>query len=189
MACSGEPAAPPPVPAPAPDDASPGITEIGKFDPASGAHLDDDGASAHAPPARRAIRNAPAIAVTLRSTPPGATVYVDGESLGETPELWAGLADGNAHEFAFIRRGYALARYRFVPVSSGVLHATLERVAGDAPSVKLEPRGGAIGRPRQPPAKEPAIAPPPAVLEAPVDDAAPSPGAASDAAPASGPQP
>jgi hypothetical protein len=116
-----------------------GITTIVGFDPASGMHLDDDGPG-KAAAAKRPKGPAVPIGIMLKSEPPGATVLVDGENLGVTPKYWSGVADGNEHEFAFTKPNYALARYRFVPISSGVLHATLERVSlGEAPDAGLEP--------------------------------------------------
>ena len=68
------------------------------------------------------------IDITLRSTPAGALVAVDGAVLGYTPAYWMGTADGREHEFVFTLRGYAIARYRFVPLTSGVIHGRLERI-------------------------------------------------------------
>jgi hypothetical protein len=159
-ACSGkngdEPA-PPPVPVIA-DGGVDGITTIVGFDPASGMHLDEDGPG-KAAAAKRPKGPAVPIGIMLKSEPSGATVLVDGENLGVTPKYWAGVADGNEHEFAFTKPNYALARYRFVPITSGVLHATLERVSlGEAPDAGLEP----IIAPKFAP--DAAIAPPPTVL-------------------------
>jgi hypothetical protein len=68
----------------------------------------------------------------LRSTPSGATASVDGVVIGTTPTFWAGDANNKEHEFTFVRVGYAAARYRFVPITSGVIHARLESVADDS---------------------------------------------------------
>ncbi|RMH44995.1 MAG: hypothetical protein D6689_01015 [Deltaproteobacteria bacterium] len=78
------------------------------------------------PPRPRAARP---VEIILRSTPPGAIAAVDGRVVGPTPAYWRGDADGTPHEFTFVLDGYALARYRFVPRVSGVVHATLEPVA------------------------------------------------------------
>jgi hypothetical protein len=91
-------------------------------------HLDEatprhTGAASASPHASRPID------VTLHSTPPGAEVLVDGVYVGVTPTFWNGQADGREHEFVFMRRGHATARYRFVPVTSGVIHARLERMS------------------------------------------------------------
>lgn len=147
---------PPPPPTPVISDAGvDGITTIVGFDPASGMHLDDDGPGKAAAAKRPKGPSVP-IGIMLKSEPPGATVLVDGENLGVTPKYWSGVADGNEHEFAFTKPNYALARYRFVPISSGVLHATLERVSlGEAPDAGLEP----IIAPKYAP--DAALAPPP----------------------------
>jgi hypothetical protein len=68
------------------------------------------------------------IDITLRSTPSGARAAVDGVPAGNTPTHYPMIADGRQHEFTFDHPGHALARYRFVPVQSGVIHARLEAV-------------------------------------------------------------
>jgi hypothetical protein len=97
-------------------------------DPGADMHLDDDsGNRVVAPPAgNRAARD---IEITLRSTPPGARVSVDGAPLGNTPAFCNCKADGREHEFLFQLPNHAIARYRFVPVTSGVLHARLDPIA------------------------------------------------------------
>ena len=94
-------------------------------------HVDED----VTPPAvrRRRSRAGPGrpIDVTLRSSPPGAQVAVDGTVIGNTPSFWSGNADGREHEFVFTMRGYAIARYRFVPVTSGVIHGRLDPIHED----------------------------------------------------------
>jgi hypothetical protein len=114
------------------------------------------------------------IDVTLRSSPPGAEVAIDGSAIGVAPAFWSGFADGRQHEFVFRLPGHAIARYRFVPVSSGVIHARLEpiiaeRDAGLAPPLEVVPHPppSAI----VPPALPPTIVPDAAV--------APGPGAGS----------
>ena len=127
----------------------------------------------------------------LKSDPSGATVLVDGENLGQTPKYWSGVADGSEHEFAFTKPDYALARYRFVPITSGVLHATLERVSsGETIDAGLEP----IIAPKFAP--DAAVAPPPTVLTdappAPQSPPPPKPDTAPDidaSPPTPGPQP
>ena len=86
--------------------------------------LDDAGRGAARPPkpARKTIQ------IILRSTPPGAIAAVDGKIIGKTPTYWEGAATGRAREFTFVLSGYGMARYRFVPIKSGVVHATLDRV-------------------------------------------------------------
>jgi len=123
---------PPPQPVQAPADAATtdGITAIGTFDPASGRHLDDDGAGVTRPvrPKNRPTRP---LDIMLRSTPTGAMAAVDGVQVGITPAYWFGESDGREHEFTFVLRNHAVARYRFVPIQSGVVHARLEPVAVD----------------------------------------------------------
>ena len=154
-----EPPKPPPLPAPA------GHT-IGHDEPV---HVAPTGTNTHSHP----------IEVTLRSTPPGATAAVDGTVVGTTPAYWGGDADGREHEFTFDLRGFALARYRFVPVTSGVIHARLDPItddtdAGVAPETAV-PGAGAV-----------LVNPPPAAI--PVDAApAPTPVLVPDAAAAAPP--
>ena len=73
----------------------------------------------------------------MRSTPPGAVAAVDGITVGPTPTLWEGTVDGRAREFTFVLPGYAIARYRFVPTQSGVVHGTLGRL-------KAQPDAGPV---------------------------------------------
>nr|MBA3542056.1 PEGA domain-containing protein [Deltaproteobacteria bacterium] len=107
-ACSSTPDAPAPVVAPVvlADAGVDGITTIGAYDPASGAHLDDDGSGAPVVRAK-ATRTGRPIEVTLRSSPPGAEAYVDGVKLGPTPAFWQGEANGRDHEFAFTMKAHA----------------------------------------------------------------------------------
>lgn len=77
-------------------------------------------------PAR--TRESRPLAIQLRSTPPGATVMVDGRTVGSTPTYWEGMADGKAHDFVFILADHAVAHYRFVPVQDGHLHPRLDRL-------------------------------------------------------------
>ncbi|HLU66783.1 MAG TPA: hypothetical protein VKZ63_10930 [Kofleriaceae bacterium] len=91
-----------------------------------GFHLDEP--EVEYQPARResrARRGRP-IEIVLRSTPPGAVAAVDGVAVGPTPALWEGTADGRAREFTFVLPGHAIARYRFVPTQSGVVHGSLD---------------------------------------------------------------
>jgi len=82
---------------------------------------------------RAPISNRPGrpIDVILRSSPPGAEASVDGVGLGTTPAYWNGMADGREHEFVFVLPSHAVARYRFVPITSGVVHARLEAISDD----------------------------------------------------------
>lgn len=50
---------------------------------------------------------------------------VDGVVVGTTPTYWSGTAAGRQHEFTFTLAEYQVAHYRFVPVTSGVIHARL----------------------------------------------------------------
>jgi hypothetical protein len=113
------------------------------------------------------VRGAHPIQITLRTSPAGASAAVDGTPVGTTPAYWAGDADGREHEFTFDLRGYALARYRFVPITSGVIHARLDPIAEEtdagvaiSPEATLPHTGSVL------------VAPPPAPI-VPPDSAAP----------------
>jgi hypothetical protein len=182
LACSGKSDdQPPPPPQPVVSDGGiDGITAIVPFDPASGMHLDDTTDTGKVAPARRVKLPGVAIGISLRSEPSGATVTVDGENLGPTPQYWTGMADGSEHTFAFTMANYALAHYKFVPTASGVLFATLQRVSlGDTPDAGFSPT------PRSAPVDAPPpVKPPPTVLDKPAIDAAPPADAAIETAPA-----
>ncbi len=116
---------------------------------------------------RQAPRSGRQVDVILRSSPAGATVAVDGVLVGTTPTYWAVDANGRDHEFLFVRKGYAYARYRFVPITSGVVHARLEPIAEDSPGgmppeLMQHPLQPAAPRPtrRVPPAAVPALVSP-----------------------------
>jgi hypothetical protein len=168
VACSSKPAPPPQdKPVKPPGDAGvDGITTIRGFDPTSGMHLDEDvgGRRLTEPAANRAGRP---IDITLRSTPTGAAAAVDGRSLGNTPAYWFGEADGREHEFTFALAGHALARYRFVPITSGVVHARLERVTEEPDAGVAEPE--AVAPP--PASSAPPVPPPPPTIVSPPDAA------------------
>ncbi len=151
--CSATPTAPTPVPVVPIDAAPPGITTIAGYDPASGMHLDDDGPRGSAHHVDVVKRPGRPIEVTLRSTPAGATAFVDGQPLGPTPAFWQGEANGRDHEFTFTLPHHASARYRFVPITSGVVHARLEPVASDDPAAQ--------SKTAVPPVLPPTIVPPP----------------------------
>lgn len=98
--------------------------------PLTGTHL--DGASTAYRPAtypptahRRPPAKGKTIELVLRSTPPGATASIDGKPIGSTPTFWRGVADGQPHEYTFTKKGYSMARYRFVATQSGVVHGSL----------------------------------------------------------------
>lgn len=93
-------------------------------------HLDEDDSHRAANPSN-ASRPSRAIDVVLRSTPTGAQAAVDGLVIGPTPAYWNGTADGREHEFTFVLSGHAIARYRFVPITSGTIHARLVPISDD----------------------------------------------------------
>ncbi|HEY1556351.1 MAG TPA: PEGA domain-containing protein [Kofleriaceae bacterium] len=160
LAACGQPSSPEPRAKPEAhphlDAGVPGITTIHDYDPASGMHLDEGGDRRPAPPPA-AARGARPIDITLRSTPPGAEVAVDGQVIGTTPTYWPGEADGHEHEFTFALARHAVARFRFVPITSGVIHPRLEPIAE-------EPDAGVPDEPEPVPVPEPHPAPPPTVL-------------------------
>lgn len=138
-----------------PDDAGVGKAFIVSGVDPSGMPDDDSGSRVGAQPPQPGRPGRP-IDVTLRSSPPGALVEVDGVVIGNTPAFWSGIADGREHQFLFTLRGHGIARYRFVPVSSGVIHARLEPIAEEAdagvpPPEVVPPRAN--------------IAPPPTVVK------------------------
>ena len=176
-ACSDRKSAPPPEPAAppptVPTDARPSMFG-GPVGSASGMHLDDDVAARPAQPAT-AGRRGQMIDIVLRSSPTGAMAAVDGVPIGPTPTNWTGVADGTPHQFTFTRSGYAFARYRFVPITSGVIHARLEPIGEDG-DAGVPPANDLQGSSFVP-------GPPPTVI-APADAAIPS-----STPPTHGPQP
>lgn len=111
-------------------------------DPAEGTRKSEfhlDGADIEYEAARRDVRphKGRLIELVLRSTPSGAIAAMDGVPIGPTPAVWQGETDGRPREFTFVLPGYAIARYRFIPMQSGVVHGTLDRL-------KSEPDAGAI---------------------------------------------
>jgi PEGA domain-containing protein len=168
-------------PAPAPADpphapADAGVTArtpTVTLDPGNGAHLDDD--VARRPSSNNPARQGKPIDITLRSTPSGAAAFVDGTPVGPTPTYWSGVADGRPHEFTFTLSGYDIARYRFVPITSGVIHARMSPVSEDVdagvPEIVVPPADAPVAP----------LAPPTVIAPAP--DAPPAP------APPVGPQP
>ncbi|MCW5805483.1 MAG: hypothetical protein KIT31_24145 [Deltaproteobacteria bacterium] len=114
LAACGE-GAPATAPQKGPTDAA-----VADADPAAGA-----GEVARPPWPKGAARARP-IEVLLKSSPPGAFAYVDGYALGKTPTYWPGDHDGQEHVFEFALKGHATARYRFIPVTNGVVHGRLE---------------------------------------------------------------
>jgi hypothetical protein len=145
-----------PPPVTTPDDASLGTIVSTSGSDSSGTHLDDDTESRVVAQPSQPGRPGRPIDVTLRSSPPGAQVAVDGVVIGNTPAFWMGMADGREHQFLFTLRGHGIARYRFVPVSSGVIHARLEPITE-------EPDAGVPPPEVVPPAAK--SAPPPTVVK------------------------
>lgn len=166
-ACKGDdepaPSAPPPPPTPiaAVDAAVPpdGITAIGAYDPSSGLHLDDDTPGARRPTGA-AVHTHRTLEILLRSTPPGATVAVDGVIVGQTPGYWEGDFTGREREFTFVMPGYAMARYRFVPTTNGVVHGRLTKIISD--EAVAGSGAAAIPKPPTPPPTSQSPVPPPA---------------------------
>jgi len=169
-ACTGKPES---QPAPRPDvvvaDAGvDGITTIGTYDPASGMHLDDD--QPGRPPAHPAApRASHPIDVTLRSTPTNARAAVDGVPIGNTPTYWPGEANGREHEFTFVLPGYAVARYRFVPITSGVIHAHLDPVTDEPSDAGVSPDMSPTLSPPLSPSVSPSRHPVPTDAYVPID--------------------
>jgi hypothetical protein len=85
-------------------------------------------ASDASPPAAAAPAPAPKIHLSLRSTPPGADVAVDGRPVGRTPTMTDVPVDEREHEVTFVLAGYALERYRTRAVQNGVVHATMHAI-------------------------------------------------------------
>jgi hypothetical protein len=157
----------PAPPAPVAPDAGPtiasGITELPVFDPDAGVHLDDaDDREASVPLVRPRNRSARSLGIILRSTPSGAVAAVDGQPIGPTPTYWEGEFTGGEREFTFTLAHHAVARYRFVPTTDGVVHGRLEPIAvgdGDvAPAISTPVPTLPAG---DPPAKSPVGAAPP----------------------------
>ena len=105
-----------------------GITVLPTYDPAAGFALDPDPQPRAS--GRAGARDRRPVQLLLRSTPVGAIAAVDGVRLGATPVVWDG--DGGVpHEFTFVLAGHTLARYRFVPVTNGVVHGRLLKITTD----------------------------------------------------------
>jgi hypothetical protein len=74
--------------------------------------------------------------VLVRSTPPGARVFVDGRSGGETPATVRDLARG-AHQVRLVREGYTTVERRIVVTASRpALSLTVPMVKAPAPSAR-----------------------------------------------------
>lgn len=131
-------------------------------------------------PAVRPVQKRPGrpIEITLRSTPPGAQVAVDGVPYGETPQVWSGET-GAEHEFTFTLARHEMARYRFVPVATGVLHARLAPLAEETDAGVAAPPEVVPRRPPAPAMVQPAFeidapVPPPPIDAAPLGQAVPN---------------
>lgn len=142
-----------------------GITQLPSHDPTGAFALDPDPVVR---PGRR-DRDRTGVQLLLRSTPPGAVVLADGVRVGSTPVLWTG-DPGATHEFTFGLPGHAVARYKFVVVSAGVVHARLTRMTSDQ---ELPPELPVGAPPVKPVVRPPPPPPPPPVDAAPPIDAAP----------------
>lgn len=123
--------APTPTPAPAHEAAPPDAPQPNATDDASAYHLDDPEVEYEVPRRPSRSRKGRPIEIVLRSSPPGAVAAVDGVTIGVTPSIWEGVADATAREFTFVLPGYAIARYRFVPTRSGIVHGTLESIKAE----------------------------------------------------------
>ncbi len=126
-------------------------------------HLDDDATRWPGPPSTNANRQTRPIDVVLRSTPTGAQAAVDGLVIGPTPAYWNGNADGREHEFTFVLSGHAIARYRFVPITSGTIHARLVPISDDV-DAGVPPPEVVPPRPWEAPQPEPPRVAPDAAL-------------------------
>lgn len=131
--CGPKDDTPPPQPPPLPPDAplvEPGVTELPAYDPTAG-HLDSppEGRERETPtPPSKRNRNARMLGIMLRSTPGGAIAAVDGIPIGPTPTYWEGEFTGGEREFTFALANHAVARYRFIPTTNGVVHGQLEPI-------------------------------------------------------------
>jgi hypothetical protein len=183
LACSGksEPPRAEPPPEATRGEASAGDRAVeATGDPSAAVRGDREAAGQ--PPVRQGPARSRPIDIVLRSSPPGATAAVDGVPIGPTPTYWSGDANGREHEFTFVLPGYAFARYRFVPITSGVVHARLEVLAEDtdagvpAEMMRVVPHAMPdVPRPRTPPPSPPGGATSPPEGGPAPPDAAPGP--------------
>lgn len=96
--------------------------------------------------------------IKLLSTPSGALAAVDGTPIGRTPAFWQGEFTGKPREFTFVLPGHAMARYRFVPTTNGVVHGTLVKLAAE-PDDAHEARRDHLDSPDAGPGTQPGAAP------------------------------
>jgi hypothetical protein len=162
--------------------------EVALPDPAAAYHLDDDVPATPRRADRGATRDRRFVQLLLASTPSGAIAAVDGKVIGRTPVYWEGEFTGRDREFTFVLPGYAIARYRFVPIQNGHVHGRLQKVTdiGDAgvpeipepappePPPEVPTRSSAPRR-SGPAAPATPSDPPPPTRTAPPPDAAPAP--------------
>jgi hypothetical protein len=136
------------APAPARSPAPPSVPPSASETEPSGFHLDDPEIEYEIPRRTARPRKGRTVQLVLRSSPPGAVAAVDGVALGPTPALWEGVVDSTPREFTFVLAGYAIARYRFVPMRSGIVHGTLEPIETEGEDGAREQ--GKRGRPQRP---------------------------------------
>jgi len=89
-----------------------------------------------APPAAQPMPSRARLHLSLRSTPAGAAVTIDGRVVGTAPVRWELDDDGKLHSFVFTMPGYSPWRLQFSPSQDGVVHATLQTIP--------EPDAGAL---------------------------------------------
>lgn len=130
-----------------------GVTTVPAFDPASDYHYDPD-VAAPRPSGRAGTRDRKPVQLLLRSSPGGAFAAVDGYAVGPTPVVWEGDANGGSHDFTFRLPGHSVARYRFVPLTDGIVHATLARIPEELPTELPVPPTTAVAT-RTPPRPAP----------------------------------
>jgi hypothetical protein len=145
---------PPAAPAPRDPPADPRPQTAPAASDGDSFHLDDPEVEYEVPRRPSRARKGRPIEIVLRSSPPGAIAAVDGATIGATPAIWEGLADTTAREFTFVLPGYAIARYRFVPTQSGIVHGTLEPIKTEEEDVAernaRDPAHRTGGRPAAP---------------------------------------
>jgi hypothetical protein len=93
-----------------------------------GFHLDPGGGREGPSTSRPRTRSAHPLKLTLRSTPPGAVVWIDNQRIGVTPAFHELKSGGKPHRFTFLLEGYAMETYVFVPITDGVVHGTLNKL-------------------------------------------------------------
>jgi hypothetical protein len=164
MACSGDDRRPPPPP---PVIADAALAVVLPEEPLVSDELDPDDVSGSRREWRSNPRSRRGLEITLRSSPSGATAAVDGVIVGRTPALWEGEFTGREREFTFVLPGYSMARYRFAPTTSGVVHGKLERMGDGDAGVPQIPQPELIHR-DPPPVRAPR---PPAAPDAQADAA------------------